>query len=217
MSNVAQKKKLAQLGGDGPGEVPKKKIVPKQGRLGSKALKNYDEWALTEGGGFQPAEPSNLKGFLLTQLWQEIEDTEDVVIIENPDSTTGGAKKKKASKRAEESDKESNASEVLAQSQKPHKRRHISSKRSSVYEPPSPKDGGSEEEMGNEDEMNRLLAERDDVAEQLAEMQRKMEGLEWAERARGYQATVEKCVVKFRMAVINDYGNKEESEELVDA
>ena len=63
MSNAVQKKKLAQLGADGPGAVTaaKKKTVPKRGRLGGNTLKNYDEWALTEGG-FQPAEPSNLKG-----------------------------------------------------------------------------------------------------------------------------------------------------------
>ena len=63
MSNAVQKKKLAQLGGNGPAAVPsaKKKIVPKWGRLRGNTLKNYDEWALTEGR-FQPAEPSNLKG-----------------------------------------------------------------------------------------------------------------------------------------------------------
>ena len=48
-------------------------------------------------------------------------------------------------------------------------------------------------------------------------MQRKMEGLEWAEWARGYQATIEKCVVLFRMALINNFSNKEEGQELVDA
>ena len=48
-------------------------------------------------------------------------------------------------------------------------------------------------------------------------MQRKMEGLEWAEWVRGYQATIEKCVVLFRTALINDFGNKEEGQELLDA
>ena len=133
---------------------------------------------------------------------------------------TGGSKKKKkkATKRVEESDKESNASDVLVRSQRPHKWCHISSDRSSApgYELPSPKGQQSEEESGNEDEVNRLLSEHDAVTEKLAKMQRKMEGLEWAERACGYQATIEKCVVLFRMAVINDFGNKEESQELLD-
>ena len=224
LSNVVQKKKLAQLRdnqGDGAGTVAttKKKSMPKQGRLGS--IKDYDECTLMADGGFMPAEPSNLKGFVLTQLRQEIEGTEDIVAIDDPDSTTGGSKKKKkkATKRVEESDKESNASDVLAWSQRPHKWRRISSDRSSVpgYEPPSPKGQQSEEESGNEDEVNRLLNEHDAVAEKLAEMQRKMEGLEWAERACGYQATIEKCVVLFRMAVINNFSNKEESQELLDA
>ena len=65
--------------------------------------------------------------------------------------------------------------------------------------------------------MNRLLHECDAVAEKLAKMQRKMEGLEWAEWAHGYQATIEKCVVLFRMSLINDFGNKEEGQELLDA
>ena len=60
--------------------------------------------------------------------------------------------------------------------------------------------------------MNRLLHEHDAVAEK-----RKMEGLEWAEQARGYQTTIEKCVVNFRMALINDFGNQEEGQELLEA
>ena len=109
--------------------------------------------------------------------------TEPILVIDDPDSTTGGIKKKKkASRRIEESDKESNASEVLSWSQRPRaKCRHISSERSSVqgYDVPSPKGKDSEEESG--DEMKNLLHERDDVEERLAEMQRKMECLEWSE------------------------------------
>ena len=48
-------------------------------------------------------------------------------------------------------------------------------------------------------------------------MQRKMEGLEWSEKARQYCATIEECVVCFRMCVISNYGHKEESEDLLDA
>ena len=155
------------------------------------------------------------------QFREELEGTEPILVIDDPDSPTGGAKKKKkkkASRRIEESDKESNASEVLSWSQRPKvKHRRISSKRSSVqgYEPPSPKDKDSEEDSS--DEMKKLLSERDAVEERLAEMQRKMEGLEWSEKARQYHATIEECVVHFRMCVINNYGHKEESEDLLDA
>ena len=41
-------------------------------------------------------------------------------------------------------------------------------------------------------------------------MQRKMEGLEWSEKAQQYCTTIEQCVVYFRTAVINNYGHKEE-------
>ena len=130
------------------------------------------------------AEPSNLKSFVSTQLRHEIEGTDDIVLLDDPDSTTSGTKtkkKKKTTKRLEESDKDSNASEVLSYSQRPKKRHCISSDRSSApYEPPSPNAQQSGEETG--DEVNRLLNERDEVAEKLLAMQRKMEGLEWAEQ-----------------------------------
>ena len=64
------------------------------------------------------AEPSNLKGFVSTQLRQQIEGTNDIVVIDDPDSTTSGTKKKKkTTKRLEDSDKESNTSELLVHSQ----------------------------------------------------------------------------------------------------
>ena len=63
-------------------------------------------------------EPSNLKGFVSMQLRQEIKGTNDIVVIDAPDSTTGGTKKKKkTTKRLEDSNKESNASDLLACSQ----------------------------------------------------------------------------------------------------
>ena len=166
-----------------------------------------------------PAEPSNLKGFISTQFREEIRD---ILVIDDPDSTTGGTKKKKkkkATKRLEESDKDSNASDVLARSQKPSKQHCLSSNRSSMpgYEPPSCKGQHSEEESGNEDEMKKLLKERDAVEDRLAVMQRKMEGLEWSEKAREYRTTIEQSVVRFRMAVINNYSHKEESQDLLDA
>ena len=224
MSNVVQKQKLAKLGdnrGDGAGmvAVTKKKGVPKQGSFGNKTNRDYDEWALLGNGGFMPVKPSNLKGFISMRFREETEGTEDILVIQDPDSTTGGTKKKKkATKRVEERDKESNASDVLAWSQRPHKRHCISSDRSSVpgYEPLSPKGQQSEEESGNEDEVKKLLKEHDAVEDRLAIMQRKMEGLEWSEKVRKYRETIEKSVVLFRMAIINGYSHKEESQELLD-
>ena len=165
--------------------------MPKQGTFGGKTLRDHDEWALTGDGGFMPVEPSNLKGFISMQFREEIGDTEDILVIDDPDSTTGGTKKKKkkkATKRLEESDKDSNASDVLVRSQKPLKRHHLSSNRSSMpgYKPLSPKGQHSEEESGNEDEMKKLVKERDAVEDRLAIMQRKMEGLEWAEKVCEY-------------------------------
>ena len=221
LSNAIQKQKLAELG-DGAGmvTVTKKKGMPKQGSFGSKPLRDHDEWALMGDGGFMPVETSNLKGFISMQFREELEGTEPILVVDDPDSTTGGAKKKKkkASRRIEESDKESNTSEVLSRSQRPKvKYCRISSERSSVqgYEHLSPKDKDSEEDSS--DEMKKLLSECDAVEERLAKMQRKMEGLEWSEKARQYRATIEECVVHFRMCVINNYGHKEESEDLLNA
>ena len=56
-----------------------KKNVLKEGRLGIKLLQDYDEWAMSNEGGFMPAELSNLKGFVSMQLRQEIEGTDDIV------------------------------------------------------------------------------------------------------------------------------------------
>ena len=83
------------------------------------------------------------------------------------------------------------------------------------YELLSPKGKDSEEDSS--DEMKKLLSEHDAVEERLAEMQRKMEGLEWSEKARQYRMTIEECVVCFRMCVINNYNHKEESQDLLDA
>ena len=149
----------------------KKKGMSKQGSFGSRPLRDHDEWVLTGDGGFMPAETSNLKGFISMQFREEIEGTERILVIDDPDSTSGGTKKKKkkkASKKLEESDKDLNASDVLAQSQRPpQKRCRISSDRSSVpaYDPPSPKGQHSEEESG--DEMKKLVKECDDVEKRL--------------------------------------------------
>ena len=227
LSNAVQKQKLAELrdnrgDGGGAGAATKKKGMPKQGTFRGKTLRDHDEWALTGDRGFMPTEPSNLKGFISTQFREEIEDTEDILVIDDPDSITGGTKKKKkkkATKRLEESDKDSNASDVLARSQKPLKWHRLSSDRSSMpgYKLLSPKGQHSEEESGDEDEMKKLVKERDAVEDRLAIMQRKMEGLEWAEKAHEYREAIEQTVVLFRMAIINSYSHKEESQDLLDA
>ena len=88
-----------------------------QRREGSESSRfKTDEWAISNQG-VMLAEPSNLKGFVSTQLRHEIEGTDDIVLLDDPDSTTSGTKtkkKKKTTKRLEESDKDSNASEVLS-------------------------------------------------------------------------------------------------------
>ena len=140
------------------GAATKKKGMPKQGTFGGKTLRAHDEWALTGDGGFMPAEPSNLKGFISMQFREEIGDTKDILVIDDPDSTTGGTKKKKNKK---------------------------ATKRPG-YELPSPKGQHSEEESGDEDEMKKHVKERDAVEDRLAVMQRKMEGLEWAEKVCKY-------------------------------
>ena len=216
LSNAAKKKKFLELR-DVPGMVSttKKKNVLKERRLRIKLLQDCDEWVISNQG-FMPAGPSNLKGFVSTQLRHEIEGTDDIVVLDDPDSTPSGTKmKKKTTKRLEEIDKDSNASEVLSHSQRPKKRHRISSDRSSApYEPPSPNAQQSGEETGNE--VNRLLNECDEVAEKFLEMQRQMEGLEWTEQACVYQATIEKSVVLFRLALLNNFDNKE-GQEVVDA
>ena len=38
---------------------------------------------------------TSLKGFVSTQLREDLEDNDDIQVIDNPDSTTSGAGKKK--------------------------------------------------------------------------------------------------------------------------
>ena len=96
LSNATQKQKLAELGdGAGTVAVTKKKGMSKQGSFGSRPLRDHDEWALTGDGGFMPVETSNLKGFISMQFREELEGTEPILVIDDPNSTTGGTKKKK--------------------------------------------------------------------------------------------------------------------------
>ena len=88
-----QRKKLDELGGvDTTTKV--KPGVSSEGRIGKAALQSYGEWEMT-GTGFDP-------GFISTQLRQDLEsNSEEVQVIEDPDSTTGvGKKKKKKQKKA---------------------------------------------------------------------------------------------------------------------
>ena len=45
-------------------------------------------------------------------------------------------------------------------------------------------------------------------------MKLKVEGMEWENRARRYHETIQKCVGIFRKALINNFGNREESDHL---
>ena len=45
-------------------------------------------------------------------------------------------------------------------------------------------------------------------------MKLKMEAMEWDTQACGYCETIEKCVVLFRKALLNNLGNREESDQL---
>ena len=119
-SLAAQKRKLAavEAGKDSAATVtedaPKKVKVGKEGRVGKKSLHTYDEWAMSSKKGFHPS----LKGFVSTQLREDLEANDDIQVIDNPDSTTSGVGKKKHRKRDRDSDEDSDdASLILVRSQ----------------------------------------------------------------------------------------------------
>ena len=98
-------------------------------------------------------------------------------------------------------------------------RRHrISSEKSSVAEDVQPsasrQRGDTEESEGEPEEVDGLLRKRDQVEEELEQMKLKVEGMEWENRARRYHKTIQKCVGIFRKALINNFGNREESDHL---
>ena len=63
----------------------------KRDRVGEKSLQRYDEWAALSKKAFHPS----LKGFVSSQLREDLESNDDIQVIGNPDSTTSGAGKKK--------------------------------------------------------------------------------------------------------------------------
>ena len=129
-SLAAQKRKLAEAASK-DGVATAKKDEKKDGGIGKKRLQTYGEWELSAKKGFHPS----LKGFVSSQLREELESNDDIQVIDNPDSTTSGAGKKKRKKRDRDSDESDDASLVLSRSQVPPKhRRRISSDKSSVAE-----------------------------------------------------------------------------------
>ena len=156
-----------------------------------------------------------------SQLREDKESNNDIQVIDNPDSTTSGVGKKKRKKRDRDSDEESDdASLVLRRSQVQLKRGcRISSEKSSVAEveviPSSSQQcGDSDESEAEAEEVDRLLRKKYQVEEELEQMKLKMEAMEWDGQVRLYCKTIQKCVVLFRKALINNFGNREESDQL---
>ena len=222
-SLASQKRKLAavEAGKDSAATViedaPKKLKVAKEGRVGEKSLQRYDEWVASSKKAFHPS----LKGFVSSQLREDLESNDDIQVIDNPDSTTSGVGKKKHRKRDRDSDEDSDdASLILGRSQVQPMWRHcrISSEKSSVAEDVQPSSsqqrGDTKESEGEPEEVDGLLRKRDQVEEELKQMKLKMEGMEWENRARRYHKTIQKCVGIFRKVLINNFGNREESDHL---
>ena len=191
--------------------------VAKEGRVGEKSLQRYDEWAASSKKAFHPT----LKGFVSSQLREDLESNDDIQVIDNPDSTTSGVGKKKHRKRDRDSDEDSDdASLILGRSQvQPMWCRHrISSEKSSVAEDVQPSSsrlrGDTEESEGEPEEVDGLLCKRYQVEEELEQMKLKVEGMEWENRACRYHKSIQKCVGIFRKALINNFSNREESDHL---
>ena len=152
-----------------------------------------------------------------SQLREDLESNDDIQVIDNPDSTTSGAGKKKHKKWDRDSDESDDASLVVSRSQVlPKRRRRISSDKSSVAEeviPSSSRQHGDSDESEAEG-VDGLLRQKYQVEEELEQMKLKMEAMEWDTRPRGYRETIEKGVVLFRKALLNNLGNREESDQL---
>ena len=154
-----------------------------------------------------------------SQLREDLESNDDIQVIDNPDSTTSGAGKKKCKKRDRDSDEESyDTSLILRRSQvQPKCRRRISSEKSSVAEgeviPSSSRQRRDTEESEAEaEEVDGLLRKKYQVEEELEQMKLKWEGMEWDSQVHIYHKTIQKCVGLFRKALINNFGNREESD-----
>ena len=182
-SLAAQKRKLAEaVSKDGAATM--KKDEKKDGGIGKKRLQTYGEWELSAKKGFHPS----LKGFVSSQLREDLESNDDIQVIDNPDSTTSGVGKKKCKKQDRDSDESDDALLVLSRSQVPPKRlRRISSDKSSVAEEVIP---SSSWQCGDSNEseaegVDGLLCKKYKVEEELEQMKLKMEAMEWDTRACG--------------------------------
>ena len=214
-SLAAQKRKLAEaVSKDSVATV--KKDAKKDSGIGKKRLHTYGEWELSAKKGFHPS----MKDFVSSQLREDLESNDDIQVIDNPDSTTSGAGKKKHKKWDRDSDEESDdASLALRRSQVQQKCcRRFSSEKSSVAEEVIPSSSrqhrDSDESEGEAKGVDRLLRKKYQVKEELKQMKLKMAAIEWDTRARVYRKTIEKCVVLFRKALLNNLGNHEESDQL---
>ena len=213
-SLAAQKRKLAEaVSKDSAATV--KKDGKKDSGIGKKRLQTYGEWELSAKKGFHPS----MKGFVSSQLREDLESNDDIQVIDNPDSTTSGAGKKKH-KWDRDSDEESDdTSLVLRRSQvQPKHCRRISSEKSSVAEEVIPSSsrqhGDSGESEGEPEGVDGLLCKKYQVEEELEQMKLKMEAMEWDTWACGYRETIEKGVVLFRKVLLNNLGKREESDQL---
>ena len=211
----AQRRKLAEaVSKDSAATV--KKDAKKDSGIGKKRLHTYGEWEQLAKKGFHPS----MKDFVSSQLREDLESNDDIQVIDNPDFTTSGVGKKKHKKWDRDSDEESDdTSLVLRRSQvQPKCCRRFSSEKSSVAEEVIPSSsrqhGDSNESQGEAERVDRLLRKKYQVKEELEQMKLKMEAMEWDTRARGYRETIEKCVVLFRKALLNNLGNREESDQL---
>ena len=130
-SLAAQKRKLAEAVSK-DGAATTKKHGKKDSGIGKKRLQTYGEWELLAKKGFHPS----MRGFVSSQLREDLESNDDIQVIDNPDSTTSAAGKKKRKKWDRDSDEESHDTLlVLGRSQLPPKcHRRISSDKSSVAE-----------------------------------------------------------------------------------
>ena len=215
-SLAAQKRKLTEaVTKDSMATM--KKDAKKEGRVGKKSLHTYGEWELSAKKGFHPS----LKDFVSSQLREDLESNDDIQVIDNADSTTSGVGKKKPKKRDRNSDEESDdVSLVLGRSQvQPKCRCRISSEKSSVVEgevilSSSQQCGDTEESEGEAEEVDGLLRKKYQVEEELKQMKLKVEGMEWDAQVHGYHETIQKCVGLFRKVLINNFGNRKESDEL---
>ena len=214
-SLTAQKRNLAEAVSK-DSMATAKKDARKDGGIGKKRLHTYGEWELSAKKGFHPS----MKDFVSSQLREDLESNDDIQVLDNPDSTTSGVGKKKCKKRDRDTDEKSDdASLVLRRSQvQPKHHRRISSEKSSVAEEVIPSSsrqhGDSDKSEGEAEGVDGLLCKKYQVEEELDQMKLKMEAMEWDTRACRYRETIEKCVVLFRKVLLNNLGNREESDQL---